>query len=549
MVRIPARILYALTSGVLLGLAFALPFPAGLLAFVAMTPLLLALEYAPDRRSVFRVGLLSFGIYHGISHWFLLVPGLLGDSFLLLLALLYWLVHPLFCVLPLVAYSVLRRRLARDEALFLFPFLWTAYEWLRTKLDFWTPELALGYTQADNALLRQGADIAGVWGLSFIVVLLNVLLSQLLLRWRDEHRTYRSAWVSWIPRPYSRRRIIAFVLLLSGLAAYGWYRLAGNAMDAGKEQRELAVILVQPNIDPWSKWEQPPAEQLALHFDLLDSLLAVGAEADLAVWSETALTIYLLEDEFTDYRHQIRRWVDSSGIALLTGVPERRVLARRGSPVADTISHNALLLVPPEQPPSNWPIYRKIKLTPFAERVPLADVPGIASYVPRWQLGLSGWAPGTEAGVLRLPRGSDTTALGAVICLESMYPALAADAVREGAEALVVVSNDGWFDGTNGPARHVHYAMMRAVETRRAVIRCANTGVSAIIDPTGKLVRQSENAARLAFDGKIELSDELSLYVVFGDILPKACCVIVLLAFVWLGLRRREKGSLRSQKG
>jgi apolipoprotein N-acyltransferase len=161
------------------------------------------------------------------------------------------------------------------------------------------------------------------------------------------------------------------------------------------------------------------------------------------------------------------------------------------------------------------------------------DVPAIRSWL-RWGVGISGWNKGGGASVLPVLRGTDTLArVGPVICIESIYPGYVADYVRRGADVLAVITNDAWYDGTFGPHQHYCISRMRAIETRRDIVRCGNTGISGCISRTGASYSEAPARARTALAGAVHLYNDQSIYVLVGDWVPWLCALLSACIGVW----------------
>ncbi|MBK9182094.1 MAG: apolipoprotein N-acyltransferase [Ignavibacteria bacterium] len=184
---------------------------------------------------------------------------------------------------------------------------------------------------------------------------------------------------------------------------------------------------------------------------------------------------------------------------------------------------------------SDVPVHRKSMLTPFAERLPFADQLTFAMSWIEWGVGISAWGKGQTRLPLPVVKGSDTLArIGTIICIESIYPEVARDLVNNGSDILCVITNDAWYNGTWGPEQHYDIARMRAIEQRRNVIRCANSGVSGIIrsdgseDPHPAIAPMTQGAVMVA----AQRSGDRTLYAVLGDPMPILGLILTLLAVV-----------------
>jgi apolipoprotein N-acyltransferase len=196
--------------------------------------------------------------------------------------------------------------------------------------------------------------------------------------------------------------------------------------------------------------------------------------------------------------------------------------------------------------------YAKHLLVPFAERVPYSEELSFLNAI-QWNFGLGGWAFGTDTTLFTFrPRGDRTHAPASfanLICYESAYPGYVASFVRKGAEFLTVMTNDSWWGNTSGAYQHRQFAVMRAVENRRWVVQCANGGISAVVDPYGRVTAERGMYAEASFQAAVTPLDGLTFYTEHGDWLAELCLMLSSFFLVAaLGARfyaaRRRGGSI-----
>lgn len=530
--------LLLLLSGILLGIAFP-PFPFGVLAFVGFLPLLIVLESASGIGQTFRWSYIAFWVFHGAANWWISSWQAETDPYLLASGLALWMAHPLFFTVPVMGYKWLHKRLGRTTALAAFPFLWVSFEWLHSLGEASYPWLTIGYTQILNTTYAQVADIGGVWLLSLLVAAVNVLIARLYFIHKEHHHfTVEKLW-QWLWLSPVRQHVAGLALLLLLPLVYGWIQLgtwSHERMMNDPAVRTTRIAVVQPNINPWKKWDEgrSPHGQVLHAMALQDSLIAVAERPDLVVWSETAIPYRILAPINTTFFYEVQHWVDTSHIALLTGFPDDTLYmqpelappsSRMTVDEGDTMrydSYNAAMILIPGAPVTvKPPVYKKMKLTPLAERLPYADALTFAMTWFEWGVGISAWGLGPEQHTLNYPlRSGDTVHVGSIICIESIYPDFVAGFVRKGANVLTVITNDGWYNYTTGPDQHFWIAAMRAIENRRYIARSANTGISGFITPTGETLRKSSIDTQLAMEETLPLIEYRTLYVSWGDWVP-----------------------------
>ena len=521
-----AIVVGALLSGLLLGLAFP-PAALGFSAFFALIPLLMLLDRKRPLLHGAVAAYLAMLVFHGMTHWFFAVlPFEHEDGFLGMLGVLYWLVNPLLLALPYIAHHSFVRSYGLRSALILFPFTLTAFEWLKTFTLFWTPELAIGYSLVDYTTLIQAADVAGVWGISFFVAFVNACLAWVLLALAPS--LLRPGDVG--PRTCARTFYLV-VLSFVVLTAYGLLRRQTVAVDMalnGHTRWPLAVV--QASVDTWSKWSAPLENQLQAHLKLSAELTGNPRnERPVAViWPETALPLNMRSEIGLATLQTLQNEAWMSDIPFVFGAIDSTA---RGQ-------FNAMFFIGPA---GDVQVSHKVKLTPYAERSPMADVWPFSGGMDERSNAVSDWTAGSSPNLLTIPVGGDSLRAAPLICIESVYPDYVRTLVREGADFILVASNDAWADGTDGPEQHFLMSVFRAIETRRFVVRAANSGISGLISPEGMVLEQSRNLDSTAMLLSVQRSSVGTFYSRFGDALPFIClCLYGLGLFGQIFLRHES---------
>lgn len=478
-----APLLLAVGSGLLMVLALPLVVPwislrqldpAGhleVVAWVALAPLLLALERARSARGAFALGLLAglayfFGAIHWVSHAMTAFGGLpfavalLGLTLLVGFMAFHW-------GLAAAATWALRTRLGWPLALAAPP-AFTAAELLRNYLFTGFPWGNLGYTQARTLPVAQLAALTGVYGIAFLVVLVNAALADAL-----------SARLAGRPLPRRPLAVAAAALLLT--TAGGAFRLAALRRELAHAP-VLTVALVQPNLDQGQK--NRARDHVAYVLDRLVPLTqqADREGADLVAWPEAAFPAYLRPGTTTLDGGRARLPHLTRAHLLLGAATLEEV--RGGPGEARYRVENTSFLVAPDL--SVLGRYVKHHLVPFGEYVPLADwLPFLTQVVP----GLAPSSPGGALTLLTFP-GPDgrTVRLGSMICFDAIFPEIGRGFAAQDPDLLVNPTNDAWYGYSSGPYQFLAIVRLRAVETGRSIARPAYAGVSALILPTGELL-------------------------------------------------------------
>lgn len=496
-----------LLSGLLSVAAFP-PSPLGFLAYVALIPLIHAFV-RDDFHLSFEKGylfgiLLNFGVLYWLAvnkgtQWYWALLSMISG--VLFLALNYGMIG--------LAIGLIGRRIGRWVGVWSFPVVWVAIEFLRSfgTLGFTWNQLC--YTQTKALQQIQFASIFGTTGISCWIVLLNVLFY-----WGFNFRKKG--------KKFFRALTIVFLLIVIP-QIHG--ALVMKRSTAREEARPVQVALVQPNVDPNAKWDrQAYRDVMQLLYDLSDS--ATISQRDLLVWPETATPTYLRSNRGGEL-DRIRRYITGKRIHLLTGVPDYEFLSRNEYRV-----YNATFLLRPGSRQVGIESYRKNRLVPFGEYIPLSQ---IIPELDNLNLGQGNFDAGQEMKTFRIPlqttkdNAIDTTlCFASVVCYESSFPHIVRQATRMGAELLVIVSNDAWFGFTSGPFLHMEIAKLRAIENRIPVVRAANTGISLITDAYGRSLAMAPFGKKEWLTATLDQGHPHTLFVRWGNWMGILCVIIAM---------------------
>lgn len=498
----------ALTSAALFAIAFP-PFPFLFPAFLLLVPLAVAVGRTVDAggsvRSSWRMGFwFGFLGYACNLYWIAIALSIYSNlSFLGYIA-------SLFVMAPLAGLAIVAlhvaRRTARWPFAILLPVTWVAYELLLNYFgDLAFPWLPLGLAVSDRPLLAQIAELSGVRGVSFWMAATSGLLADAWLL--NAHR--RAAFV--------RLGLAAVLALL--VAVFGWWRMRTI------ELREVAPIaIVQPNIPQEDKWQEENRDRIVGILSSQTRQLVGEGTAQMIVWPEVALPGYLLANP--EWADTMRVLGGQGGIPILFGVLD--VVWRTQS---EYDYFNAALLVDGDGRLDRHRPYHKSYLVPVVERVPFLN--------PDWFGGMrwfGGFGRGVDPPVFRQAFGS----FGVLICYESVFLQRSRLYRRDGADLLVNITNDAWFGRSIAPHQHLMHLPLRAIENRVGIVRSANTGISAYIDPLGRIHGATGLFTRETATYTAQTTDIRTLYVRLGDwVGALSAASTVLLLGLHLGRRRR----------
>lgn len=390
------------------------------------------------------------------------------------------------------------------RAVMLAPAVWVTTELGRTYLWSGFPWLLLGYSQTTVLPVAQMASVVGVFGVSALVALVAAAVSFfVIIRSRTSIAT-----------------LATVALVVVAVFVWGSYRLrTGTLTEQGTAVR---VALVQGNIPQDEKWDAARADQI---FETYLALTRDAAKqgAQLVIWPESSTPFYFEEDRLAGGR--IRQLVRETGIELLFGSDQ---LEHTTPP----LYYNSAFLMRRDGAIAG--VYRKMHLVPFGEYVPLKR---LLFFVGPLVESAGDFTAGRSMVMLPTRFGNISTA----ICYEIVYPGLVRGGVLAGSQLLTTITNDAWYGYSSAPYQHFLQASMRSIEQGRYLARSANTGISGIVDPYGRVVRQSRIFERAVLTGDVRMLAGRTVYGTIGDSCAYACVVLTFAAlFMAASLRRRN---------
>ncbi|MDD4980214.1 MAG: apolipoprotein N-acyltransferase [Candidatus Omnitrophica bacterium] len=467
-----------------------------LFAWFGFVPLFFAIQGKSKTKAFLLAYLTGFIFWLGIIYWLIHVT--FSGMFVLALYLaLYFGIFGLIIStynLQLTTYSF-----------FFIPSAWVLLEYARSHLFTGFPWVLLGYSQYLNLPVVQIADITGAWGVSFLVMLVNVAIYLAISR--------LSLVVS------EKKKYLVPILCIIVSLGYGYYRL--NQRPTTNDQRPIKISVIQGDIPQELKWDSRLSNYIInKYWDI--SFAAAREKPDLIIWPEAALPVIVEEEPF--YYERAKDLAKEINTPLLLGAVTFR----------DNSYYNSALLLSKEG--ELLTRYDKLHLVPFGEYIPLKKtLRFLETIVP-----IGDFTPGREYTVFNLP-----AKFSVLICFEDLFPEISREFIKRGAVFLVNITNDAWFKKTTAPYQHLQASVFRAVENRVFLVRSANTGVSGFIAPTGKIVSLlADKAGNNIFvpgykSSEISISGcGLSFYSRYGDIFIAACFFFFVLYGI-IALRKR----------
>lgn len=530
-----------LISGVLYGLSYP-PFDLYFLMFFSFA---FIINLASNGRSIGNLFFNSYFMFFfaclvAVSWISLSGIGENADPFLILAGFFVLIVYPLFFVIPTLVFNFISKNFFgknKTRVLFLFPFIWTAFEYLLSLGQISFPWLMAGNSQSYNLAKIQFAEYTGVFGVSFWICMVSVVL---LIIYREFKYNLTGAI-------FFKKALLIIILAVIYFTPdlFTYFSKSFKSYSGNKFGKEISVGIVQPNIDPWVKWGGKQNELIDNYINDINLLNREVNSLKLILLPETALPYYFRENIFHQNYIKLKDLCDSINIPVLIGTPDLNYYLDESTapPDAKIMSlskkkydtYNSAFLFEPGKAKDEFQKHYKIKLVIGSERMPYQELLPFTKSLVEWGVGLSSWQIGKDTNIFILKDGSK---FNTAICYESVYPGFFADFVKKGAEFSVIITNDGWWGKLAGTYQHNRFAVFRAVENRRWIARCANTGVSCFIDAYGNYYDETKIDERKNISMSVGKNDKQTFYTVNGDLFSVICYYITA-AFLLAALIKR----------
>ena len=457
------------------------PFKLSLLVFVAWVPLLWFTRNMTPKQA-FWSHLFASIPHNAIAYyWIYHVFGVIPNNFLILGFLLFILLMSLYS--SFMGYLFARVQ-HHKYATLLFPTLWAGFEVFRTSGQMSFPWSHIGYTLGSYLPMIQITSWVGVFGLSFLIILTNVLIFNAL---KTKRKLF--LWGTTIP----------LLIFLHGT-------LILNLGDPKHQESSVNIHLVQPSLTQEEKWEDSNFyANIHRTFDLTKSIdLQKG---DIIVWPESAIPYYLRSRQ--DIKKMLNSWAKKYQVHLIVGALQ----FERTSDFKNYQFYNSLFLFDSLH---NGKQYSKVKLVPFSEKLPFDDIFPVLNYV---NLGEGDFTPGKKPTVWYQTNTSNQKSYGygLSICYEIIYPQFIRSLKQQGAQFVINATNDGWFKTSPAVYQHASISKFRAVELRLPIARVANTGFTLFFDSYGRTLTQTQLYDQTVLSHSISLHSKKTLYTYIGN--------------------------------
>ena len=451
------------------------PIGYGFLAFFSIIPIIPFLHKLKSYRSALWNGFLWGFTYNFLTVFWIATNIGTTQIIAFITMILSVLILSLTPMIIFFLWCALNRR--KINLLFL-SFVWPSVELMRSYGSLGFPWVSISNSLVDYNNIIQLIEYIGMYGLSALVILINILIYNLIIR-RD------------------LQSILILSLTVSSSILIGVLIKSNYELDKDKN---LNIAVIQPNIHLSEKWSRGSQNKI-MNKIISQSQEALIEKPDLLVWPETSVISYLIQRDKINY-NKIKSLLDSNTTKLIAGIPYYESLNNkiRYYNSVGYFDGSGLL-----------GLYHKIHLVPGAEYVPFSKY---LNSLEIFNFGMGNFSHGESYQLFDV----NDYKFAAMICLESIFPYLSRKFVADGANFLVYVVNDGWYESAPEPQQHASRAVYRAIETRRPIVRCANTGISMIIDQLGNITHQIDLNKKGTIVEKIRPSSKMTFYVKYGDI-------------------------------
>jgi apolipoprotein N-acyltransferase len=527
------NLLFVLATGILLWLGWpTYGFPA--LLFVAFVPLLLVeREIRTNRKKahgwkVLGTSYLSFVIWNVATTWWIYNSTAFGMVFAvavnsLLMALVFWFYH------------LFARRATTGAALTFLICLWISFEWMHLYWDFSWPWLNLGNGFSEHTSWIQWYEYTGTFGGSLWIWLVNVIVFLMVLRFRESGTAINiTALLKNLWKP------LTLILLPIGISLL----ISVNLENSGDS---VDVVILQPNVDPYQKYDVENDSITRLLTTLADRRITPNTDLILAPETVLARSIELNSVSLDRSINAIQAYLDSypqayylGGVSLLERFREQdRITTQTNYYAAGDFYYNDFNSALFMNSTSSRELYHKSKLVVGVENFPYKKV--LQPILGDAMIDLGG----TVATKTTQPERSVFVAgekfkVAPIICYESVYGEYVGDYVNNGAQFLAIITNDAWWGNTQGHQQHLSLARLRAIETRRAIARSANTGISAMINQRGDIESRLDYNQQGSLAGTIALSNTRTFYTTHGDYIARIAALVGIFVLLF-GIFKRGK--------
>lgn len=531
------RFLLSITSGLLISLAWT-ELSLGLVLLIALIPLLFVEEFFYRNKNeyssirVFNQAYIAFLTWNIASTWWIYYASFFGavgavvcNSFLY--ALVFWQFH------------ITKRKLGYSAGYISLMFFWCAFEYLHFNWDFDWPWLILGNGFSHNIKIIQWYEFTGTLGGSIWAILINILVFRIYLYYKENASNFSKKILFWT---FSTIAVITIPISYSIIRYFNYQEIVNP----------VNVVVTQPNIDPYNEKfsKKNVAEQLQIMLNLAYSL--GDSNTDFFVAPETVIPYNIWEENLKESNEIkyissfLKKFLNSEfilGASTLKEYKQGEKIPTSARQFSDTAiyydSYNTAIMMDT----NNIQIYHKSKLVTGVEKIPYPEYMSFLNSLAV-DLGGSTGTLGIQSDRTPFLSKKKNIKIAPVICYESLFGEFVSEYVKNGANLIFVITNDGWWEDTPGYKHHLTYSCLRAIETRRSIARSANTGISCFINQRGDIIQPTKWWKESAIKEQLNVNNKITFYVEFGDYIGRISAFITVLIILYrlvILLRKRKE--------
>lgn len=538
------KLLWLVITGCFLGLSFP-PFNISFLTIIGYASLIHIILSSVSYKKLFLKCFFVFFVFDLVALSWISLAGVRpdADKFLILGGFFTIILHCITLLIPAFAFYFISKQFQKFKfkgiSLVFFPIIFTSYEFLMSLTEVSFPWLITGNAFSSNLEKIQFADITGVYGVSLWVLTLSTLfyylfcsLKKRITAFKNNHTEEKKSFSS------SLITAIIFTILFVLPNAYTILSAKKSIYSQNIYSDTIKVGIIQPNIDPWEKWGMKHVELMKKYADLIIGLYNQDRNIQMFILPETAAAFYLLHPAYKKEYDVIKNISDSINVPILIGFADFYIYKDSATSTTENIKKpridskissdktfyydvfNSAVLIDTNKNTDNLQRYSKIKLVIGSERMPYQEKLTFLKDIIKWGIGLSSYQTGQDTTIFNL---YNKFRFNVAICYESIYPEFFSKFIKKGAQFSIIITNDGWWGKLSGTYQHNQFAVFRAIENRRWIVRCANTGISGTIDPYGNYYHKTPINQEASVIANIGLREEKTFYTIYGDWLPRIC--------------------------
>lgn len=500
------------------------PFPTTFTLFIGFVPLFFLEREIQGADSVKKpIQVTAFYAYFSFVLWNIFCTYWVANT-ALIAGVVAILANSLLMLLPWLTFVLFRKYVGDRTAYFSFVAFWICFEYLHMQWEVTWPWLTLGNSLSQYVWLPQWYCYTGVFGGSFWILMGNVFIYELLQRYKSGGLSNRRkiSLILWIVVP-----VVISVIM------YNTYEPKGE---------EQEVVIIQPNFEPhYQKFSIPGSVQVDRFLDL--SKKSLTDQTDYLLFPETAFDNVNIDQLNNNYEiSQIRSLiVDYPGLHWVTGLSAHKIYPRfvpgkrnlrtsvRGDQNIYWEAYNSAIQT--NHRLEDLQLYLKSKLVPGPEIFPYKEQ---LFFLKALIESLEGTVEGLATQPDRAVFSAQKYSIAPVICYESIFGEYCTEYVKNGANAIFIMTNDGWWDETPGHIQHLKFGTLRAIETRRDIARSANSGISCFVDQQGRIRQVTKYDEPTAIRGNIRMNDEITFYTQWGDVIGRLALFVSLFQLLYI---------------